>query len=115
MKRALPLIGILIVVSVPAQALFGGENRLAEGCRSYASKGDMESYGECVADTSAIADILAYGANLNLRACIPLDAVKSGQMIAVVNKSLRDHPIQTDDSAMLLVAAALRTAFPCQK
>lgn len=115
MKCALLLIGILFAISVPSQASFGAENRLTEGCRQYASKGDMDSYGECLSDISAVADILAYGANINLRACIPLESVKNGKIIAVIDQSLREHPIQTSDSAMLFVATALSAAFPCEQ
>jgi len=115
MKRTLLLIGILMTVSVPSQSFFAANDRLVEGCRYYSLKGDSDSFGECMSYASAVADILAYAANYNLRACIPSDSVTNGQMIAVINKSLSEHPVQTNDSAMLLVAAALSTAFTCRQ
>jgi len=64
---------------------------------------------------SAVADILAYWANHNLRACIPPDSVANGQLTAVVRESLREHPEATNESASALIVAALSSAFTCNQ
>jgi hypothetical protein len=63
---------------------------------------------------TAVAEILRFWKNDRLRACISAESVESGQLAAVVNKSLGGQPEITHDSASALVAATLSNAFPCK-
>lgn len=114
MKKLLLLIGILMAFGVQAQAFLGLGNRLADGCRDYALKRDMDAYATCLDDVSAVANIMAYAANHNLRACIPPASVVNGQVTAVLDKAFREHAEQFQFSALSLVAASLSQAFPCK-
>jgi len=115
MKRVLFLIGMLMVLNVPSQALSGAYSQLKDGCRYYSVRGNVDAYAECMGYVSAVENILAYWANDRFRACIPFDSVTNGQLAAVINKSVRDHPEVTAESASALVAAALRNTFPCRQ
>ena len=115
MKRVLLLIGVLVALSVPAHGFSSEYRRLTDGCRYYASKGDLEKYTDCLNYVMAIAEILAFWEEDSVRACIPPESVASGQLAAVVKKSLSRQPEITDDSASALVAATLSNAFPCKR
>lgn len=113
MKRASFLVGMLMALSVPLQASSSEYRRLTDGCDRHASMGYTDAYRECVAYVSAVADILEYWTNYNLRACIPPDSVANGEIKAVVNKSLSRSPKAIDEGAV--IAAALSNAFTCKK
>lgn len=115
MNRMLLLVGMLVAFNAPSQASTGEYSRLSEGCRYYETVGNSGAYEECLSYVAAISDILAYWANYNLQACIPADSVANGQLASVVNKSLREHPEVTDESASALVAASLSSAFACKR
>jgi len=114
MKKLLLLIGMSLALYGPSQALFGADNQLTDGCHLYASKGDINAYAECLRDVSAVADIMAYQAKQNLRACIPPDSVANGQMAAVLDKAVSAHAEQFRFSALSFIAAFLSQAFPCK-
>jgi len=115
MKRVLLLIGVLMVLSVPSQAFPGDYRRLTDGCRYYESKGNVDAYAECLNDVLAVVDILTFWENDNVRACISPESGASGQLAAVIQKSLSRQPEITHDSASALVAATLSNAFPCKR
>ena len=104
-----------MALSVPSHAFSNEYRRLTDGCRYYESKGNVDAYAECLNYVSAVTQILTFWANDGLRACIPAESVASGQLAAVVQKSLSRQPEITHDSASALVAATLSNAFPCKR
>lgn len=115
MKRVLLLSGMLIALSVPSQAFSSEYRRLTDGCRHYELEGHVDAYAECVAYILAVTDVLAYWARYNVRACIPSHSVASGQLAAVIKRSLDGHPEVAPESTSALVAAALSNAFACKQ
>lgn len=72
-----------------------------------------------VARVSAIGSYMGFVAGVSdaldgLAFCIPA-GVTLGQAGAVVNKYLKEHPEEWNESGTTLVARALRQAFPCKK
>jgi hypothetical protein len=104
-----------MALSVPSHAFSSEYRRLTDGCRYYASEGNVDAYAECLNYVTAVAEILKFWENDRIRACISPESVVSGQLAAVVNKSLDGQPVITHDSASALVAATLSNAFPCQR
>lgn len=115
MKRALLFIVVLMALGIPSHAFSGEYRRLTDGCHYYESKGNVEKYVECLNYATAVAEILTFWERDRLRACIPPENVASGQLVAVVKKSLSRQPEITHDSASALVAATLSNAFPCKR
>lgn len=115
MKRELLLIGVLMALGVPSHAFSSEYRQLTDGCRYYASEGNVGAYAECLNYVISVAEILKFWENDRIRACISPESVESGQLAAIVNKSLSGQPEITYDSASALVAATLSNAFPCKR
>jgi len=115
MKRVLLLIAVLLAFGVPSHAFSSDYRRLTDGCRYYQSKGNMDAYAGCLNDVLAVVEILTFWGNKGVRACISSESVASGQLAAVVTKSLSRQPEITHDSASALVATTLSNAFPCKQ
>lgn len=104
-----------MALGAPSHVFSGEYRRLTDGCRYHESKGNLDKYAECLTYATAVAEILTFWEKDRLRACIPPESVASGQLAAVVKKSLSRQPEITHDSASALVAAALSNAFPCKR
>ena len=105
----------MIALGVPSRAFSSDYRLLTDGCRYYESKGNLDAYAKCLNDVSAVVEILTFWGNNGIRACIPPESVPSGQLAAVIKKSLSRQPEINRDSASAFVAATLRNAFPCKR
>jgi len=115
MKRVVLFIVVLMALGIPSHAFSSEYRRLTDGCRYYESKENVDKYVECLNYATAVAEILKYWEKDSLRACIPSEYVASGQLAAIVKKSLSRRPEITHDSASALVAVTLSNAFPCKR
>jgi hypothetical protein len=118
--RAILVLGTGVTISgragAQAQAFYSG-NDLNNFCNH--QPGSLEA-GICGGYIVGIADALGAtdkGVPLSIagwRACIPTGVSRSGQVVDIVTKWLRESPQHLHYPAPSLVAAALAEAFPCR-
>jgi Rap1a immunity proteins len=70
--------------------------------------------GRCMGEVVGIADILTMSDGRAFSACPPIEATP-GQILNVVVTTLKQNPAELHENFAILVIAALRTAWPCQK
>lgn len=126
MKKMVAACALFVaLLAVPAAFAQDG-NKLLEACTAAESVLDDRTTSLtssvngtwCAGYVAGIRDAnnMAQGYNVGgvFKACIPLD-VKSGQLIRLLLKSMREHPEELHQSAAVVAQSTLNAAFPCAK
>ena len=118
MRKLLVLAGtLLLLITSNASAMTGEE--LLHGLREAESPVEREKYsyfaGLALGYVSAIANYSHALQVTNIASihCFGDQALSSAQLVAIVRKYVEERPAQWHEKAELLIAAALRDAFPC--
>jgi hypothetical protein len=109
MRRAtLVAVALSCFVICSAEAGYKDGNSLLSDCegRSRGDPGGRSQWGMCLGYILGVHD--AHDRAI----CIP-DGVKSGQVLDVVKRYLRNHPEERHHQASSLVLGALKETFPC--
>jgi hypothetical protein len=72
-------------------------------------------YMQGVVNTSIFYERMMYTVSGNRLICFPRKTVSTDQAILLTNEYLRTHPEKLESQAVVLVMAALREAYPCNK
>lgn len=88
-------------------------NELLNHCHDYTEKSDFGA-GFCIGYVTGIAEALNNKVNSSPTPfCIPSEVIFK-QLVLIVTKYLNDNPAELHKTAISIIQAALRDAFPCK-
>jgi hypothetical protein len=109
--RAVGILLLSLMTSLPAHAFFIGGNQLWQHCGD--TSGGVDHYAFCTGYVLAVLDSQeAYLAKEQHLFCTPA-AVVSSQLVDVTKQYIENNPSQRHLPATFLVIQAYQAAFPC--